>query len=73
MRNAELLPPEANSAFRIPNSALKKDGLKPSFLLVAALRDKSNLYASFRAIVDCYEFIKSRQPELIFENVSVER
>ncbi len=38
MRNAELLPPEANSEFRIPNSALKKDGLKPSFLLVAGMR-----------------------------------
>ena len=73
MRNSELASGGNNSEFRIPNSALKKDGLKPSFLLVAALRDKSNLYASFRAIVDCYEFIKSRQPELIFENVSMER
>ena len=51
---------------------MKKDGESRLFF-VAALRDKSNLYASFRAIVDCYEFIKSRQPELIFENVSVER
>ena len=38
MRNSELLPPEANSEFRIPHSALKKDGLKPSFLLVAGMR-----------------------------------
>ena len=43
----------------------KKGRLKTSFFDVAALRYKSNLYASFRAIVDCYEFIKSRQPELL--------
>lgn len=31
---------------------------------VAGLLQKSNIYKSFRAIVDCYEFIKSRHPEL---------
>jgi hypothetical protein len=33
-------------------------------LLVAELLQKSNIYKSFRAIVDFYEFIKSRHPEL---------
>ncbi len=64
MRNSELASGGNNSEFRIPNSALKKDGLKPSFLLVAELLQKSNIYKSFRAIVDFYEFIKSRHPEL---------
>ena len=50
-----------------------KVDFQPYSHFVAALRYKSNLYPSFRAIVDCYEFIKSRQPELILENVSVVR
>ena len=31
---------------------------------VAGLSQKPNIFRSFYAIVDCYEFIKSRHPEL---------
>ena len=41
----------------------EKSKAKPCFC-VAGLLQKSNIYKSFRAIVDCYEFIKSRHPEL---------
>ena len=37
MRNSELLPADANSAFRIPNSELKKTALSRLFL-VAGMR-----------------------------------
>lgn len=50
---------------------MQKEKSKANFLpyshSVAERLQKSNIYKSFRAIVDCYEFIKSRHPEL-FDN-----
>lgn len=42
----------------------KKDGFSRLFVNVAELSQKPNIFRSFYAIVDCYEFIKSRHPEL---------
>lgn len=41
-----------------------KADLEPCSHLVAELSQKPNIFRSFYAIVDCYEFIRSRHPEL---------
>ncbi len=41
----------------------KADGV-PCSHFVAELLQKSNIYGYFRDILECYEYIKSRHPEL---------